>query len=248
MALGGVILLTIVTFWLGGKGNEVVSYISFAGTVASIVLAVVAIIYTFVCSINSQQNTGEMRRLIWEASRIMTEKAGVLTEKANSMDQKSLLIIKMLQAPPQHTTQRPALPGHTFKMNTSDCSLICLLMLYYLARCHEHGREASKGELTTAVYGEVLSSYYKFLDPFFEGVVDGLSCFLEPGNIEIKEGKPAKVKSLPEGFVEYVTEEVRERLKEDGGYPEAQRQFAKAIERVDFLMSGGDIPFRGMST
>ena len=241
------ILLAILTFWLGGKGNEIVSYISFASTVASIVLAVVAIIYTFVCNIHSQQNTGEMRRLIWEASRIMTEKAGVLEEKATSMDQKSFLIIKMLQAPPLHTTQRPALPGHTFQMNTSDCSLICLIMLYYLAQCHKHGREVSKGELNQIVYGEILSSYFAFLDTFFDGVLEGLSCFLEPGNIESKDNPP-EVKSLPEGFVEYVTEEVRKRLKENSVYPEAKKQFAEAVKRVDFLMSGGEIPFHGITT
>ena len=247
MALAGVILLAVITFWLGGKGNEIVSYISFAGTVATIVLAVVAIIYTFVYNITSQQNTGEMRRLIWEASRIITDKAGVLAEKADSMDQKSLLIIRMLQAPPQHTTQRPALPGHTFRMNTSDCSLICLLILYYLARCHEQGREISKIDLSKIVYGEVLSSYWKFLDSYFDGILEGLSCFLEPGNIR-SNGAPPQVRSLPKGFVEYVTDEVRKRLKEDNDYPEAQERFAEAIKRVDFLMSGGDMTFKGFST
>ena len=239
--------MAIITFWLGGKGGEIVSYMSFGGALGSIVLAVVAIIYAFVCSINSQQNTGEMRRLIWEASRIMTEKAGVLSERAGSMEERAQIMIRMLQSPPRPTTKRPALPGQTFRMNTSDCSLVCLLMLYYLARCHEHGREVSLTDLNKAVYGEILSSYYRILDTFFEGVRDGLSCFLEPGSIEIK-GAPRKVKSLPEGFIEYVTDEVHRRLKEDSGYPEAQMRFAEAIKRVDFLMSGGDITFRGFST
>lgn len=247
VALGCVILLALVTFWVGGKGNEIVSHISFAGAVASIVLAIVAIIYTFVQSIYSQQNTGEMRRLIWEASRIMTDKAGVLAEKADSMDQRSLLMIRMLQTVPQHATGRPALPGHTFRMNTSDCSLIGLLLLYYLAMCYEHRREASKDDLTKAVFGEILSSYYKFLDPFFDGVLDGLSCFFEPGTIKSKEGT-AKFKSLPEGFVQYVSDEVHKRIEDDNCDPVAKARFAKAIKRVDFMMSGGDITFKGLST
>ena len=76
ISLAAVILISVITYWLGGKGNEMVSYVSFAGALVSVVLAVVAIFYSIVQNLNSQQNIGEMKTLVAEASRIITEKAG----------------------------------------------------------------------------------------------------------------------------------------------------------------------------
>ena len=133
MCLSGVLLLGIVTFWLGGKGSEMASYMSFAGACTSIVLAVIAIIFSFIYNSRSQQNLGEMRSLISEASRSMVEKAGVLTEKAGSMEQSSLSIIRFLQSPGHVSSPSPDLEGQTFRLNTSHCSHQGLMILYFLA-------------------------------------------------------------------------------------------------------------------
>jgi hypothetical protein len=55
IAIAGIILLAIITYWLGGKGNEIVSYIGFASAIVSIILALVAIFYSIVQNINSQK-------------------------------------------------------------------------------------------------------------------------------------------------------------------------------------------------
>lgn len=87
IGLGVLLLISIVTYWLGGKGNEIVSYMSFASVLVSIILALVAIFYSFFQNVSSQQNIGQMRTLISEASRVMTE-------KATSMEQHSIIMSK----------------------------------------------------------------------------------------------------------------------------------------------------------
>jgi len=64
IGLMSLLLICILTFWLGDKGNEIVSYVSFASALISIVLALVAIFYSFIQNTNSQKNLGEMQTLI----------------------------------------------------------------------------------------------------------------------------------------------------------------------------------------
>jgi hypothetical protein len=47
------ILVCVITFYFGGKENEIVSYLGFAGTITSIILSIVALIYTFVQTVTS---------------------------------------------------------------------------------------------------------------------------------------------------------------------------------------------------
>jgi len=256
VALGCVILLSLVTFWVGGKGNEIVSHISFAGAVASIVLAVVAIIYTFVQSIYSQQNTGEMRRLIWEASRTMVEKAGVLTEKAGSMEQSSLSIIRFLESPEHISSPSPDLKGQTFRLNISDCSNQGLMILYFLAECREHGRKPSSDKLWLCLYGPVLSVNHRLIEIFADGFVEGISCFLEPGSTVRREvtnkGEvirlPAEVIHFPEGFKEYVRDAISKRIEEGGFDERAKAQWREVIDRIDSYAESGEVTVSGYGT
>ena len=90
IVFGVFLLIATFTFWLGGKGNEIVSYMSFASTLIAIVLALVAIFYSMIQHTGSQQNIGEMRTLVSEASRR-------ITEKASSMEQQSVAMSRMTQ-------------------------------------------------------------------------------------------------------------------------------------------------------
>ena len=106
IAFATLALIAIITFWLGGKGNEIVSYFSFASALVLIVLAMVAIVYSFIHILSSQQNIGEMKTLVSEASRIMTEKAGTLADQAASMEQ---VVGQLLQSPAtKRTTTTPS--------------------------------------------------------------------------------------------------------------------------------------------
>ena len=96
MAFAALLLLAVITYWLGGKGNEIVSYVGFASAVTSIVLAIIVIVYTFYQTNRSEQNISEMRRLISEGQEIMVEKAGTLTEEAKAFREEGLSISKKL--------------------------------------------------------------------------------------------------------------------------------------------------------
>jgi len=243
VCVAAVILLGIITFWLGGKGNEIVSYVGFASALASMVLAAVAIIYAFIYNINSQQNLREMRSLVSEASRIVTEKAGILTEKAGSMEQSSLSIIRFLQSPRGISSPGPDLEGQIFRLNASDCSNQALMILYYLAQCCEHKRKSSSDDLWLCLYGPVLSINYRLVGIYAEGLVDGISCFLEQGST----GK-GEVMSLPKGFKEYIKDNINRRIKHGGFDEGAKVQWREAIERIDHYAESGEVSRSGFGT
>jgi hypothetical protein len=256
VCLAAVLLLAILTFWLGGKGNEIVSYMSFAGAIASIVLAVIAIVYSFVYNISSQQNIGEMRVLISEASRIMAEKASVLTRKANSMEQSSLSIVRFLESPGRVGSPDPDLEGRKFRLNTSDCSNQGLMILYFLTQCCEHGRELSSTKLWLCLYGPVLSVNHRLLEIFADGFVDGISCFLEPGSTVRREvthkGEvirlPGEMKRFPKGFEEYIRDAIRKRIEEGGFDERSKAQWREAIDRIDTYAESGEVTMSGYGT
>jgi len=243
VCVAAVILLGVITFWLGGKGNEIVSYVSFASALASIVLAAVAIIYAFIYNIHSQQNLREMRNLVSEVSRIVTEKASILTEKAGSMEQSSLSIIRFLQSPRRVSSPSPDLEGQIFRLNASDCSNQGLLILYYLAQCCEHSRKPSSDNLWLCLYGPVLSINHRLIGIYAEGLVDGISYFLEPGST----GK-GEVMSLPEGFKEYIKDAISRRIKESDFDEGAKAQWREVIERIDNYAESGEVSCSGFGT
>ena len=246
----------VITFWLGGKGNEIVSYIGFASALVSIVLAVVAIIFAFIYNIHSQQNLREMRSLVSEASHIITEKASVLTEKAGSMEQSSLSIIKLFQTPENISSPSPDLQGQTFRLNISDCSNQGLMILYFLAQCCEHGREPLSTKLWLCLHGPVLSVNHRLLELYSDGFVDGIICFLEPGSAVKREVTdegvvmrlPSRVKRFPKGFKEYVRDAISKRIEEGGFDKRAKAQWHKAIDRIDTYAESGEVTMSGYGT
>ncbi|KPL23052.1 MAG: hypothetical protein AMJ75_06880 [Phycisphaerae bacterium SM1_79] len=256
VSLGALLLLAVTTFWLGGKGNEIVSYISFASALASIVLAVVAIVYTFVCSIQSQQNVVEMRNLISEASHLIVEKAGVLTTKAASMEESSLSIVKFLQTGGRVSSPSSDLEGQTFKLNISDCSNQGLMILYFLAQCCEHNREPTSDKLWLCLYGPVLSVNHRLIEIYADGFVDGISCFLEPGSKAKREVQvmgevmqlPGKLTRLPKDFKKYTRDAIGKRI-EEGGFDEGTKaQWREAIDRIDTYAESGEVKMSGFGT
>jgi len=97
IAFGVFLVVGIVTFWLGGKGNEIVSYMSFASTLIAIALALVAIFYSMIQHTSSQQNIGEMRTLVSDASRIMTEKASAMEQQSVAMSKMAQLLTQSIE-------------------------------------------------------------------------------------------------------------------------------------------------------
>lgn len=205
IALGGLLLIGIITFWLGGKGNEIVSYVGFASASISIILALVAIFYSMIQHTSSQQNIGEMRTLVSEASRIMTE-------KASSMERQSVVMSRITQLLAQSIGTGLPQSTATFHLNVSNCSHLGLLALYGLAKSYKHNKPFAVLELLTRRYADTNIRFVLY--NYTMGLIIGFSCFLEAGSIagDLEAGS-IKANKLPPAFEEYIVQNVNERIK-----------------------------------
>jgi hypothetical protein len=236
IAIAAVILLAAVTYWLGGKGNEIVSYISFASAIVSIILALVAIFYSIVQNVNSQQNIGEMKILVSEASRIMTEKAGTLAEHAVSIEESARQLLGSLAQKSVTTTTTP-LASQTFPFDISDASEFLLVTLYYLVKCYERdkpmdlrflailGRDSTDEQEPSAI----AKASFVF---YGAGLLQTLQCFLGFESIIRNENMTVEIRKLPSGFKETILDVV-DRQSKDDRYPKDRDRIERSIKKID---------------
>jgi hypothetical protein len=201
--LGILLLISIITFWLGGKGNEIVSYISFASALISIILALVAIFYSMIQHTSSQQNIGEMRTLVSEASRI-------ITEKATSIERQTLLVSGAAQLLIQRIG--PTLPRNesTFYLDVSGCSHIGLLGLYALAKSEEYKKSLVLLELLKRFIPETNMQFV--IHNYIMGLFIGFGCFLTSGSITL-DLVNVTANKLPPGFKDYIVRHIETRIE-----------------------------------
>ncbi len=204
-------LISVITFWLGGKGNEIVSYVSFASALSSIILALVAIFYSMVQHTSSQQNIGEMRTLISQASH-------VIIEKASSMEQASVIMSRSAQLVAQTAGAGSQPSKGTFILDATRGSHLGILALYSMAQSYERRKPFSLFEVTR-LYTDPTSHFIVY--NYIYGFLIGFACFLEPGSLtfEITELKVNKLPSAFKGYIlthlnNRITQEVSESMKQ----------------------------------
>lgn len=230
-ALAFVIMLAVITFWLGGKGSEIVSYVSFAAACSSILLAVTAIFYSFLEHGYSRQHIGQMDALIREASSIMkdasrtvSEKATVFAEKASAFEK----VVGFLQAAAQPTTVS-APSEHEFKFNASLSPGITLYVFYAISRSYVLEKSTSLYDLMGKLYPEEPQK-----DPLEYnlslGILLSLMPFLEKGSLEIRADHQKAIK-LPIGFMDHISDEVEHRKRTLTG--ERKENFQRCIGIID---------------
>lgn len=207
--VAAVIILAIVTFWLGGKGNEIVSYLSFASAIVSIVLALVAIFYSIVQNVNSQQNIGEMRILVSEASRLMSEKASVLEDAVERLIQGDVALKETATT----TTPAGAIDVSVFfsLMVTSE---LVRLFAYFLSKSHDLKKSLPVNDFVHIVKPLVKMPINE-LSSHMYGILFGLSCCLK---VEMSEGQTkVKLLSLPENFQNHLDHHIGLMTKRNPG-------------------------------
>ena len=243
VAVAAIILLAIVTFWLGGKGNEIVSYMSFASAIVAIILALVAIFYSIVQNVNSQQNIGEMRTLVSEASRIMTEKASTLSEQAISMEDSVKQLIPLLEPSVKVSETATPLQKETFRFDASDSSNYFLLALYYLAKCHELKKRMELWSFSTVVKTTKSAEQYSVNKAMYQmylaGTLLSLRCFWGPKSIVMSGyngGIIAEIKELPSGFQKNILEVIDNRIRVTDE-PSAKEWLSTCMKRIDALVA-----------
>jgi len=132
----GIIVVTI-TIALVAKDEKVTSYLGAIATASSIVLAVVAIIYSSLERMDSRRQVGEMEALVRQASGTIREKADVFVSGAEAMER----IARSLQ---EQLPMRDTEPGReevsdgrseaTYPVRLSDISSYALKVLYLFAK------------------------------------------------------------------------------------------------------------------
>lgn len=230
-ALAFVIMLAVITYWLGGKGSEIVSYISFAAACSSILLAVTAIFYSFLEHGYSRQHIGQMDALIREASSVMKDASRTVSEKATVFAEKTSVLEKVaerLQAAEQSTTVS-APSEYKLEFNASLSRGITLYVFYAISKSCVLKKSISLYDLMGKLYPEKPQE-----DPFEYilslGILISLLPFLEKGSLEIRADHQKAIK-LPTGFVDHISAEVKHRKKTLTG--EGKENFQRRIGIID---------------
>jgi len=220
-------LITILTFWLGGKGNEIVSYISFASALISIVLALVAILYSFFQNVNSQQNIGEMKTLVSTASKIITDKADILAETAKSMANfnKDLYkgFLKHISAPATIPSDKISIPVFFNTMITSE---LTRLFVFFLWKSNTLRKTLRIQQFVDIVKPLVRMSETE-LSSHVYGILHGLACCLQ-AFLLVKEQTEVQLLKLPENFETSVKDMVASMTNRSS-------DLAKCLDQIDNL-------------
>ena len=195
-----VLLLAVITFWLGGKGNEIVSYVGFAAAICSIVLAVIAIIFSILYSIRSQENVGEMRRLVDEGYALIRQTGQDISSKAERLEESAKVIEQMGKSAPSEKTKKVGIPSDIYQHLIPTCSNGGLVVFYIVAKCNEKKKRVSLQTLATRFpVNKVTESYFL---GFCTAAMGMLVDLLEPGTIVENGGY--RVEKLPKDFQELV--------------------------------------------
>lgn len=142
----GIIVVTI-TIALVAKDEKVTSYLGAIATASSIVLAVVAIIYSSLERMDSRRQVGEMETLVRQASGIMREKADVFASQAEVMERTAMSLLA--QFPMQDTEKRgedvsDGRSEATFPVRLAGMSSYALRVLYLFAKSRKGGVRSVK--------------------------------------------------------------------------------------------------------
>lgn len=202
IAFGVLFLISIITFWLGGKENEIVSYLSFASSLISIILAIIAIFYSMIQNANSQQNIGEMKSLLYQASSLLTEKAGTLEQHSKTMLNAALSFQSQANSQP--------MPTVTFPLDVSTCSPVGLLALYSLAKTNETGKQMSLFHLADELSEKNASETLMFFH-YGLGTLIGFACFMSEHRITL-DFMHQKAETLPPALMDYILKNIQNRI------------------------------------
>lgn len=215
-ALG--VVVVAVTIALVAKDEKVPTYFAAIATGSSIVLAVVAIVYSSLERIAFRQQVGEMEALVRQASSLLREKAGDFADKTvllEKMTQSFMSVRSREEREPEEeeATAGPAQP--TYPLKVSALAGFPLLVLYLLAK----SRKAIRGvpflhavKLCTRDRPEIsegsIGSFFGALGCLI--AVEGVSVIIA------RESGEVFAKDIASTIEEDVLEEMRRRLKDEG--------------------------------
>ena|GEM_PF-5717537 len=238
--VGFLVVVAVVTGWVGGKGNEIVSYVSFAGAITSMFLAAVAIFYSIVHNTSSQQNIGEMRNLLREVTGLvragateMSTSAAAMVKKAHTMEETfTTAFSEKGWLAPAEARARGNQEHGSIVVNTERLSPPLILAMYLFIRA----KEEEKGKIpvytaSSVIYNiedlkeNLMWSMLPLVTAIFLMAVEGVELqFMDSPEM-------IRIQTLPEEFCAMIHAEMRERIKTD-------EELAAGKKRVDEYIRG----------
>ena len=199
--IAAILLLSLITLSFG-EDVDLVSHLSLAGAVVSIVLAVIVIIYMYFQDYRTSQNITEMRKLIDEGNRIMTDKARVMVDKTESIEQMVAGMAQPTAADSQPVTQ-PLEIKEPLQFDVSAYSDGGIIILYALVKSHELGRPMSLRKIANLIWKDLPDTGKNLMLLYGMGIMQSLQAFLGKDSISITFEK-GEIKMLPAGFKESI--------------------------------------------
>jgi len=206
--LAGLLLLFILSFFYGGRGG---AELSFAATLISIILAVVAIIYSIVQGNDSQRNMGEMRGLMSEASRLISAKADEVAGSAKSLTDLMTDLSRFRRGPGEAPGQERTCLTTQMSLDLSRLSDLSVVALYALVKSKECDKPVDVSELGRIVNPVPQEYKQSFISFAFLGISQVCWAFWGHDAFETRDITTVAVKQLPDGFGECIHAEVKAR-------------------------------------
>jgi hypothetical protein len=145
------IIVGIFTFYYGTKENEIVSYLGFAGTVSSLILSVVALIYTFFQSTSTINHSKKLSktsnkftkaveelRETQEQLSVSVETVMALGMQVATVDYKMDYVTQILEKPANYKSSSTSVPLNDgtdnlseILLSTSSFGLLSLVICFY---------------------------------------------------------------------------------------------------------------------
>jgi len=247
-------VVAIFVYWVGGKGSEIVSYLSLASAIVAIVLAAIVIVYMYYQDNRAQhymekvgENVIQMRGLISDVPRLMKDTAQTVEKATGSVREEveslrnSFLMRETTQTPTQAGDEEQAAGTPQLPLNTAKCLWLPLLVFYTVVKAYQSKQSIRTDKVAEAVFEArredsplmILAGQHSVL-----GIILGLSCFLQPKSIEVTGKTEVKVyevsiKKLPPAFVEHIPTAVQQHI-EDPNMTKEQRERLQAFkDKID---------------
>ncbi len=222
-------VLVAASIFFGGKGNEIVSYVSFAAAICSIILAVIAIFISIVQHSSSQQNRGEIRNLVEQASKVMGEKADKVSERAQSIEDVAKQLMEKTAAESKEKVEPQDIQ---LQPDTSRIHRDVLLILYGVGKSYDKSKGISMSVFPKIVLADAPE---EGSFGFIMGVVAYIGGLWGQGFWEpyVEKGEPMlKVKIAPEGLTDKIQQEIVRRIASQES-PERKEYLEKGLNEID---------------
>lgn len=250
-------LIFLSALYFGGKGNEAASYLGFAGTVSSIILSVVAIVYTMYQSTNSLIQAKDVDQRLVNVSRQIDDQVGRLAETSEhvtiaigelektgkqlaatvegvseirqNVSVMAKIMSSTMQYGPKDKQELVELSKGSWENKIAGTSVMGLLALYVSGQQAKH---AIPGELQSVFerigkFGKLDLSY---IDPEYAyGFLIGITSGTP---IEIK-ANPFEVSAFPDELISLINEHLAIRRELESKNSAAQEYFSNVFRAID---------------